>query len=471
MLEADGVRVVIPAGALTSPMKLELSVTTDDGPTITVSPSVIFAKPVEVIVEGTLWPAARQGHASRLHADGSHHVAFLSESGDGVTFETPGFSSIALRASSEGTGSCFEDPRAWCPGSRLGEAHDLPSAIPFHGADGTQLRASLEACLSDVALWAAGADSTSLLEPKPGSTAEKATFDIQGKNGIYEKTHHCGPGACADHLCTEGREDAEKFQTTPLLAGAMADLSSKLQTDYPGYQLWINGAYDSSGCVHSTRSNHYGGSAIDLDLYKDGTKVANEGEELGVLAALTHEVLSQVAADNGAKVFVFYEHDHVHAELTKPDACPLPPSKSDPDQLTATVDGEGSWTTDLVFGQTNGFGNLIVYSAHELAEGTRELELWLPNRDVNGSFQANDLIGEQAVDIRLRYEGSSDEWSCSRAPDMVQGTVQFHQDPEPDKTFDSIVWGLFDGTLYNDSGESITIEGAFKVQEVYFEAL
>ena len=124
-----------------------------------------------------------------------------------------------------------------------------------------------------------------------------------------------------------------------------------------------------------------------------------------------------------------------------------------------------------MFGQTNGFGNLIVYSAHELAEGTRELELWLPNRDVNGSFQANDLIGEQAVDIRLRYEGSSDEWSCSRAPDMVQGTVQFHQDPEPDKTFDSIVWGLFDGTLYNDSGESITIEGAFKVQEVYFEAL
>ena len=33
------------------------------------------------------------------------------------------------------------------------------------------------------------------------------------------------------------------------------------------------------------------------------------------------------------------------------------------------------------------------------------------------------------------------------------------------------VWGLFDGTLYNDGGDSRTITGAFKVEEAYFDAL
>ena len=134
-----------------------------------------------------------------------------------------------------------------------------------------------------------------------------------------------GEVAGADRVAqVKGRQDDERFLVSPELASALMQLRRRVKQQFgPEYDIWLNGAYDSSGRAHkSAHSLHCTGRAVDLDLFytkpgkKHGGKANNKVDEF---AALVNEVFNTQEKDGRPlHGWVLHEGNHVHASLESP---------------------------------------------------------------------------------------------------------------------------------------------------------
>jgi hypothetical protein len=130
--------------------------------------------------------------------------------------------------------------------------------------------------------------------------------------------------------CTRGRKDEERYLVSAEVARALGELRARVKADLgEDYELWLNGAFDSSGRAHKAHTLHKTGRAVDLDLYrraakgKGGDKV---GEKVHVLAGLASEVFAaQVGADGRVlRAWIYDEGTHVHVSLESPSLTDAP---------------------------------------------------------------------------------------------------------------------------------------------------
>jgi hypothetical protein len=142
-----------------------------------------------------------------------------------------------------------------------------------------------------------------------------------------------GQVAGADPIRTfRGRTREERFLVTREVADALVVLRARVKEQFgPEYDIWLNGAYDSSGKAHTPGSLHRSGRAVDLDLYRLPTGKRKEGEKvtgrLDEFAFLVNDVFTTRATADGRPLrgWVLHEGNHVHASLESPSLEPVPP--------------------------------------------------------------------------------------------------------------------------------------------------
>jgi hypothetical protein len=125
-----------------------------------------------------------------------------------------------------------------------------------------------------------------------------------------------------------GRSDRERYLVAPELASALEELRAAVKRELgPDYDVWLNGAYDSSGRAHKAGSMHGTGRAVDLDLYRLPSKGHEGGktmDRMGEFAAIVNEVFTTRTHDGRAlRGWVLHEGDHIHASLEAPSLAPV----------------------------------------------------------------------------------------------------------------------------------------------------
>jgi len=114
------------------------------------------------------------------------------------------------------------------------------------------------------------------------------------------------------------RREREPDEATTLsreARDALATASALVPEALPGYRLWLNGAWDSSGAIHGSTSFHNLGAAVDLTLASwNGRRwVKARPADPAVLGRLP--ALLQVS---GFTWVWFENRRHVHASITSP---------------------------------------------------------------------------------------------------------------------------------------------------------
>lgn len=123
----------------------------------------------------------------------------------------------------------------------------------------------------------------------------------------------------------KGRAPEERFLVTAEVARALIELRAEVKREFgPEYDLWLNGAYDSTGLVRRRHNSmHVSGRAVDVDLYllpsgkRRGGKVNHMTGELAPVVARVF--LRQTTPDGRPlRAWVLNEGNHVHASLESP---------------------------------------------------------------------------------------------------------------------------------------------------------
>ncbi len=121
------------------------------------------------------------------------------------------------------------------------------------------------------------------------------------------------------------RSPAEKFLVTAEVAAALVELRQEVKAEFgPEYDIWLNGAWDSSGRARRHHSSmHLSGRAVDLDLYVLPHGKHRGGKANGMVhefAPVVARVFSRQHARDGRllRAWVLDEGNHVHASLESP---------------------------------------------------------------------------------------------------------------------------------------------------------
>ena len=314
------VSIDVPADALLSAAgTYRIAAWLDEGlPVIDVNPHLDFVLPVRVVVSPEFW--LPQGPAFAIHhRDGQSYAIddIITDGAGASSFYTRGFSKVSSAYFARTIGASgpwnLNSKFSW---DKQTDAVTVRTSIHDNGT-----HPNTDLCsTSDCSVQEDCGDIMSHLV----TTSAASRFDP-----VTEKVSACTGNP---------RAQAEASLVSEQLERALQAIAGAVVTDIgPDYQLWINGAYDSSG-VHgqSTTSRHLAGRAADLDLCRiDRNGVCNklsnpahELNELANLAFLTMIQSAQAEREDDVQVMVFNEwhpanrNHHVHVELTV--RCPDP---------------------------------------------------------------------------------------------------------------------------------------------------
>ncbi|MCA9607810.1 MAG: DUF4215 domain-containing protein [Myxococcales bacterium] len=270
-LSADGVELILPPGAVSTETTLTLSV--GDDALVAVAPDIRFGQLVTVRVDGSRWPIGGPRIAQHQAGDEWYMIEpVVMELGDWLytTIEFSDTRGLRVRPGSNPT---------WSIGDVSEHIPESTRTLLPPGIARTDVR---ESCLINIA-------------PSIGTLHDQVTRT---------------PGRPS-----ETRQSNEYGFMTREAAAAFMAARTALQSAHPGYDIWVNGAWDSSGSVHgmprsgSLGSMHYFGAALDLGIAFSRAKIHNP-EALGWLPAYL---------TNAGFTWVFFEDAaHVHASISSP---------------------------------------------------------------------------------------------------------------------------------------------------------
>lgn len=262
-----GVSIDIPEGALEEPVELtvELSFIDEGQPQIGIEPEVELSLAATVTMTAPVWSPATEGYVTYPVEDGPA-IADLILNGSTTSFDTTILGTMAATAYGarwpESGGQRYHVHRNPC---------EVAGCTGDSGSSACQCNQAVRSCLVDARDAVAGYDAVSRSTP-----------------------------------CREHRSDDEAYLVTPEVHTALNILRGlvRLDLEWEGsYDLWLNGAYDSSGCVHSAESPHSAGRAVDLDLCRYNTpegpceKISNDPVLLDDLAELANYVFTRTAEE------------------------------------------------------------------------------------------------------------------------------------------------------------------------------
>ncbi len=245
VISVAGITVTIPPGALTAPMAFTLTRFNENE--MSLAPHAEFLIPVTVRFDGV---SAQNRYALHRRDDGTlHELGEMFSDGNGAAFQASSFSCHYVASPKNVTllSDGARDPKGWDEGDSLVGSDVANSDIP----DGITEKDVTASCLTDVKDDKFPEDP---ITPAPGRTQDEA------------------------HLMTNEAAAALRRARNALTGPELG-----------GYDLWLNGAWDSSGSLHSPnrdpegqwdapaghkdfkgrlRDRHYYGAAIDVVLCK-----------------------------------------------------------------------------------------------------------------------------------------------------------------------------------------------------------
>lgn len=274
IIEAAGVTVSIPPGALLETVEIRLTVF--DEQAIALWPPLRLARAARVQLPPDLWPPEQTGVVLRRTSHGVEYVSPIDRGGPLAAFgveQLATFVQVKLR----GTGE------AWALGDYYPARPEY--AVIDHGAK----RAFVDRCLVPISA-------------------------VEDRHDPVESHRWAGPGrwqAEAYLASTEVADTAEALDA--LLRARLASLGD--------YRLWLNGAWDSSRSrqvptLRGRRSHHDAGAAVDV------VPCRLEGDRCRKVTEIGEAALLGVAADLALEAgfeWVWYEDQrHVHASRASP---------------------------------------------------------------------------------------------------------------------------------------------------------
>jgi hypothetical protein len=295
-LSADGVQVVIAGGAIAEPE--ELTLTVSDDALVLVTPDVYFSPdhPAKIIVDGKRWPMKGPRIAQHEVAGEFYMLDVATENPDGSwQYETPGFSH-----------------------NRAGLATVVtPTDMPLPAADASDDYVEGDCSYSIY-------ETSRTKQPAAVLSTDVNKCCLEDASDQVEDRHDNVTGVHAPPPSGDGVRGADEYNwmTREAHAGLTA-ARTKIKAALANYDLWINGAWDSSGNgTHAKNSNHNFGAALDLTLCqlpcKSAASKVNTPALLGKVPAL---LLAS------GFTWVWYEDSaHLHASISSPSLADCKPS-------------------------------------------------------------------------------------------------------------------------------------------------
>jgi len=271
-LRADGVTVTIPPGALTGDVQLTLTVGPDA--LVTVSPDTSFLLPVRVKMALERWPVVGPRLAEHQTAGEFYLIGQVIESGDG---------------SWEYATTEFSETRG----------HLVKTIAP-----------------SDLSVWVEGDCSVSVVESTQTQQPQAVTPSDVTRSCLTDIRTEIGPRhdpVTGPNVASRGQDEYNLMSKEAAIG--LAATRAAVKTQLPGYDIWVNGAWDSSGGgIHGSNSNHYYGAALDLALCEnpcaDAQSKVTDPNLLGQLPVILL---------GSGFTWVYYEDpQHIHASISSP---------------------------------------------------------------------------------------------------------------------------------------------------------
>jgi len=288
-LEHGGVAVWFPDGAILKEQVVALFV--GPGPVIHIEPDLELDAPARVALDIALWPndASSTVVLSAMTGDDWHAVDDLRVEPDGYVFYPIHFSALTL------VGMKLAQSKTWEVGDYLDTKAQKDSTGNRQCSKLEDIRAG--GLLSNVKALGIVTDGDSVTEYK----AERLFGDDE------------------TFLVSQEME-------APLTAAAKA-----VKVAFPGYRLYLNAAFDSSGKVHSANSYHNYGAAIDITLCKpkQGATVCTAADKVTMPKipgtnlpdnpdAAKLGLLAPILANAGFTWVLYEDANHVHASMVSP---------------------------------------------------------------------------------------------------------------------------------------------------------
>jgi hypothetical protein len=124
-----------------------------------------------------------------------------------------------------------------------------------------------------------------------------------------------------------GRQPEEATTMSAEARAAFATARVLMAEVMPGYDLWVNGAWDSSGRIHRANSTHYFGAALDLSLASwTGRSWRKMKPADPSLLGLVPDILRM----SGFSWVLFENRRHIHASISSPSLAACAPIAPDP---------------------------------------------------------------------------------------------------------------------------------------------
>lgn len=330
-LSVEGVTVTIPAGALATGMQLTMNVL--PGPVVNVSPDVAFDLPVEVTMNGSRWPRGGPRLAQHLSSGEWYLIDQVTDHPDSSwSYRTIEFSN-----------------------TQAGPASVIPECLtPWH--------------VSDVCGSPSESGRTVIPKIERKDVTKKCLADASNIVGA----RHDGVSQPASG---PARAQDEAWTMTEEAKTALAATRDRLRTQHPELDIWVNGAWDSSGRFHgqgTPGSYHYFGAALDLVLW-DGTSKVTDEAVLGLLPPILIQ---------SGFTWVWYEDPrHIHASISSPSLA------------KCKLDVVGTWhLVSYETGNSPGFipagdcASAVAHNAASVETTNTIVSLGAPNAEGVGSY-------------------------------------------------------------------------------------
>lgn len=299
-----GVTVNIPPGALARKVAISIAV---KGTTISLKPDIEFALPVRVVLDPSVWNPDVPGFVvSDVLGDGDmYRIAEIESDGVSAYYDTLHFSDHHLE--SYATIGCYAENASSWPDNTVWPVKREHWVSGYRDSTALEQIRANGACLVDVSSFFTCFGSV--------SHASTQTCVTNADCAAYPPWRVAG--TCSGGLCTYSqRSKTETHMMSPEAAAALKVAEQRLQDMYgPSYQICINGAYDSSGAMHTKEDYHYFGAAVDLAVCKGSPCVRLTGSALNTKL----DELGPILAASGF-TWVKIENDlhHDHASIPSP---------------------------------------------------------------------------------------------------------------------------------------------------------